>query len=273
MNKIMSPFGGSPVGGKKLLWRAGLAAGTLGLVVAGAAAFSAFEAHVVNVTATISNATDVPTTPIVYGNVFPQEIQDQFVTMSLSQSFLSGANTLATNVDYVLKQKPKCGLPVAGTAGGPVTYSAYEQVTEKADGVFICPDANYVMLPLLCPYLSKTSHTQGDISIPAFHGPTALADWTNTVSIANQAVGHLSKGGTTSTTSTSWDIDLHTPCFKTECAQDWASFVTTANPSITNPATIAGYQAEQSLKGQQMGCDLWFEVSGINNNGAPAVER
>lgn len=37
---------------KKYLVRAGVAVGTLGLVVAGAAAFSAFEAHVVNVTAT-----------------------------------------------------------------------------------------------------------------------------------------------------------------------------------------------------------------------------
>jgi hypothetical protein len=259
MNKIMSPFGGSPVGGKKFLFRGGMFLGTLGLVVAGAAAFSAFEAHVVNVTATINNATDISTQAITFGNVFPQEILHNPVTLSLSTSFLSQSNTGASSVDYVLKQKPKC---MATDPANPVQFAQVLDVTnpDTKAVTFTCP-TGYNAMPLLCPYLSKTSPTAGDTSVLSFHGPTALTDWTDAVSVANQATGHLSIGGTQSTT---WDIDLHTPCFKTECAQDWASFVTTANPAVTDPAVIAGYESDPANKGVAMGCDLWYEVSGIN---------
>src|SRR5665213_909618 len=195
---------------KKALTRLGLAAGTLGLVIAGAAAFSAFEAHVVNVTATINKATDISTSALTYGNVFPQEILHQPVTLSLSTSFVSAANTLATNVDYVIKQKPKCQL----NAEAQGNFAQYAQVTDDAQGNFVCP-ANYHVMPLLCPYLSKTSPTAGDTSVPSFHGPTSTPAWTDSVSVATEATGHLSKGGATSTT---WDIDLHTPCFAGQCA-------------------------------------------------------
>ncbi|MDR3643412.1 MAG: hypothetical protein P4L74_07380 [Candidatus Doudnabacteria bacterium] len=245
---------------KKLFMRAGLAAGTLGLIIAGAAAFSAFEAHVVNVTATISNATDISTSEITFGNVFPQEILHNPITLSLSSSFLSASNTRASIVDYVLKQKPKCMatdpanavqfaqvVDVPGAEGGPVTFT--------------CP-AGYTEMPLLCPYLSKTSPTQGDTSVPSFHGTTDLASWTDAVSMATEASGQLS---TTGATSTTWDIDLHTPCFKGECAQDWDSFVTTANPAVNENASITPeyYEADPADQNVPMGCDLWYEVSGI----------
>ena len=245
---------------KKLMWRVALAAGTVGAVIAGSAAFSAFEAHVVNVTATIANATDISTSALEFGNVFPQEIQHLPVTLSLSQSFLSQDNTGASTVDYMIKQKPKCGLPILelkDVIGAPVQYSKYGLVTEDAQGNFSCADPGYVMLPLLCPYLSKTSPTVGDLSIPAFHGTTTLAAWTDQVSFDTRAIGHLVKGGTQSTT---WDIDLHTPCFKGECAQDWAKFVHDANPNVEDPTA---YQADPKLEHQQMGCDLWYEVTGI----------
>src|SRR5579864_8003164 len=93
---------------KRLLFRGGAALVTLGIIVGGAAAFSAFEAHVVNVTATIENATDISTNSLLLGNVFPQEILHNPVTLSLSSSFLSGNNANASEVDYVLKQKPTC---------------------------------------------------------------------------------------------------------------------------------------------------------------------
>ena len=236
---------------KKILFRAGAALVTLGIVAGGAAAFSAFEAHVVNVTATIENATDISTSQISMGNVFPQEILHNPVTLSLSSSFLSSDNTRATNVDYVIKQKPKC---MADDSENPVQFA---QVSDNADGTFVCPDG-YTAMPLLCPYLSKTSPTPGDTSVPSFHGPTDLADWTDAVSTETEATGHLSLTGATSTT---WDIDLHTPCFKGECSQDWPSFVTTANPNVTDPTV---YEADPSLQGQMMGCDLWYEVNGIS---------
>ena len=74
-------------------------------IVAGIVGMSAFEAHVVNVTATIENATNIDTTAFTYGTVFPQEILHNPVTLSLSTSF---ANSGALGVDYKIKQKPKC---------------------------------------------------------------------------------------------------------------------------------------------------------------------
>lgn len=233
---------------KKFLFRSGLAAGTLGLVLAGAAAFSAFEAHVVNVTATIAEATEVPTTPIEYGTVFPQEILYKTQNISLSQDFL---NSDATSLSYVLKQKPKC----ARDENNTVDSAPYAQVTEDVDGVtFICP-TGYHKMELLCPYLSKTSPNEGDKSIPSFHGPTTLASWNDTVSIATQAEGTLNKQNP----STNWTIDLHAPCFKGQCAQDWPTYVHTANPKA-NPVD---YMADPSLEHKQLGCDLWFEVNGV----------
>src|SRR3989344_4057396 len=91
------------------------------------------------------------------------------------------------DVEYVLRQKPKCGVPIPDT--DPVRYSEFAQVTEDEQGNFVCPEVEIpgtdqtqvqsVMLPLLCPYLSKTeldaNGATTDNSIPAFHGP--LTNW------------------------------------------------------------------------------------------------
>jgi hypothetical protein len=248
---------------KKLLMRAGLAAGTLGLVLAGAAAFSAFEAHVVNVTATINNATDITTSQILFGNVFPQEILHNPVTLSLSTSFLSAGNTRANSVNYVIKQKPKC-MGMVGTATAGLFAQVVDVSGTTGPVTFACP-TGYVVMPLLCPYLSKTSPTAGDTSVLPFHGPTDLTSWTDSVSSSTEAVGHLSVAGAHSTT---WDIDLHTPCFKGQCAQDWDSFVTGANSAVTTtsqPYNTTYYQASSTLAGMPMGCDLWYELTGVNS--------
>ncbi len=86
---------------KKLLFRGGMIGGTLALIIAGAAAFSAFEAHVVNVTATINNALDVPVEAqgLSFGTVFPQEKLDQNFNVSLSSSF--NAQTQCSAINFV----------------------------------------------------------------------------------------------------------------------------------------------------------------------------
>jgi hypothetical protein len=247
---------------RKILSRVGLTAGTLGLVIAGAAAFSAFEAHIVNVTATIENATNISTSALGFGTVFPEEVLHSPVTLSLSSSFLSQGNTGATNVDYVIKQKPKCQLNLG--VDPALQLPQYAQVTENAQGVFSCPDpVHYHIMPLLCPYLSKTSPREGDTSIPSFHGPTASASWTDQISTKYEAIGHLSKNGIA---STSWDIDLHTPCFTGQCSQDWAKYVHAANPT----ASASAYFADPSLQGKQMGCDLWYELYNVSTTPVPS---
>ncbi len=221
-----------------------LSIATIVALAFGVVGMSAYEAHVVNVTATIENATDISATSFDYGTTFPEEILHQHPTILLSTSF---ANSGATSLDYVIKQKPKC------IATSSVAAPQFAQVTENSDGTFICP-AGFTKMPLLCPFLSKTSPTPGDKGVPAFHGP--LTGWNNSISVANEAFGHL--GGTY--TSTTWDIDLHVPCFQGQCGQDWATYVHAANSGADPNA----YLIDSSLKGQLLGCDLWYEVTNVN---------
>ena len=118
-------------------------------------------------------------------------------------------------------------------------------------------------MPLLCPFLSKTSPTAGDTSMPSFHGPIDLAAWNDTTSEQYAAIGHL----TQQNPSTKWDIDLHVPCFTGQCGQDWATYVHTANPTADPNA----YLIDPNLKGQLLGCDLWYEVTGVNRT-PPVVQ-
>jgi hypothetical protein len=240
----------------------------LGTTIALLPLFAAFEAHVINVTATIENALSVPIEGqgLTYGEVFPQEALDQKFDVSLSSSFLSQNNIHANDVEYMIRQKPKCGLPIVDT--NPTQYSKYGQVTEDGNGGFKCVDEGYVQLPLLCPYLSKHEITTDGANdqnndgpgINSFHGITSSTPvWNLATTVATQVTGMLDKEA--SDTSDTWNIDLHAPCFKGSCAQDWASFVHSQNPD----ADPVLYEANSASEHQQFGCDLWLEVTGINN--------
>jgi len=245
---------------KKTLTRLALAGGTLAVIIAGAAAFSAFEAHVVNVTATIENALTVPVEQngLTFGEMFPEEVGHVTLPISLSDSFMSTERV--DDVEYIIRQKPKCGIPVPSVASGtPVSYSGFTQVTEDGN-TFVCP-AGSVQLPLLCPYLSKNELNPAGAptgnGIAAFHG--LPGPWTETTTENTQVAGVLSKE--LGKTSTNWDIDLHTPCFKGQCSQDWASFVTKTNASVTDPTL---YEADPANEHAVFGCDLWIEVTNIS---------
>ena len=69
----------------------------------------------------------------------------------------------------------------------------YGRVTEDAQGNFICVDAGYEKLPVLCPFLSKTpdNSPDNDGSLAAFHG--SITDWTMADTLATQVVGRLAK--------------------------------------------------------------------------------
>lgn len=230
------------------------------LAVATVPMFAAFEAHVINVTARIENALTVDTTPIAYGTVFPQEKLDKFIALALSQSFVD--EDRVDDIDYRIRQKPKCGRPVPGTS--PVAYDDFKPVLgHDAHGDFICPDG-YVRLPLLCPYLSKHEQTtDGTVQendgpgIPAFHGD--IDHWGLDDTIATQVQGRLAKGQ--QDFADRWLIDLKVPCFEGQCAQDWEDFVRTANPTATNSAQ---YIQPASRAHQIFGCDLWIEVFGVS---------
>jgi hypothetical protein len=206
----------------------------------GVVGFSAFEAHVVNVTATIENATQIDTNVLNFGTVFPEEKLVQNVTLSMSQSFQD--ETAADGISYMIRQKPKCW---NNNPAAPV----FGLVTENEKDEYVCVDNGFVILPMLCPFLSKHPDVIGtegnDDSLDAFHGP--LTTWTPADTLAWQVDGLLSKKALD--ISDTWAIDLAVPCFKGHCAQD--NFVPEA------------FQVDPALEHDLFGCDLWFEVNNI----------
>jgi hypothetical protein len=243
-------------------------------MVVSAAMFAAFEAHVINVTAKIENALRVDTTPIKFGTVFPQEQLERPLDISLSQSFLDEPRV--DDVEYIIRQKPKCGWT---TDNGTVLLN-YPTMTGHVgdDGVVRCPDpvydpaipANAVwgQLPLLCPYLSKHKSpndpdiNQTEVQIPAFHQP-----WTVNPTGTNPAITYLDAKGrlvkSDGDTVDNWVIDLKVPCFGDHCAQDWASFVT----GINSNAIPSDYVQPMANEHKVYGCDLWVEVTEVSEVG------
>ncbi|HDZ54689.1 MAG TPA: hypothetical protein ENI19_02655 [Candidatus Nealsonbacteria bacterium] len=208
-------------------------------VAGGVAALSAYEAHIINVTAKIENALYVDTTPIDFGTVFPQEYLEKEILISLSDSFL--AQDRLDDVKYVIKQKPKPKNPDNPVPEGFDTWHDYCAAS------VLDLDNCY---PTLCPYLSKhkaetdnsmaTDQCAGvladgtsyyDCGIDAFHNPDEMAYGYLVQSVNDDA--------------DLWVIDLDVPCFDGECAQDWTHF---------------GWELPAQLNGEVFGCDLWIEV-------------
>ncbi len=236
-----------------------LGLGAIGITLVMVPMFSAFEAHVVNVTATIENALRVPLKSINFGTVFPQEQLDETLDVHLSQSFIDEPRV--DDVDYIIRQKPKCGLPIANT--DPVEYSAFGVVTEDGHGDFVCVDDGYVMLPLLCPYLSKHEISSDGLvaendsaGISAFHGLPGT--WNLATTVATQVRGHLAK--LQQDFDDLWNIDLKVPCFGGYCAQDWENYVFGINPNVIADDYVQPIANEHEI----FGCDLWLEVGGIS---------
>src|SRR3990167_7426960 len=91
-----------------MIKKIGLGLVALVAVATGVAGLSAFEAHVINVTAKIENALAVSSEAISFGTVFPQEHLEQPLEVSLSRSFLD--ENRVDDVDYIIRQKPKCAV-------------------------------------------------------------------------------------------------------------------------------------------------------------------
>ena len=202
--------------------------------------FAAFEAHVVNVTATIENALYVHPESREFGTVFPQEYFKKGIFVTFSESFSAASQRRVSKVDYVIKQKPQC----ASEQG------VLEDVGEDAEGNFVCPDGT-TERPLLCPYLSKTpANLDGnDFGVPAFHDPFDPASY---------ARGTIDKNG--EFVGDNWVVDLAVPCFRGQCAQDWPDFVHRLNPNAGDPEL---YKADPADESKVFGCDLWVEVTKI----------
>ena len=205
-------------------------------MIAGVAAMSAFEAHVINVTAHIENALNVHPKALEFGTVFPQEYQEKQFTVELSSSFNS--ETGADSVTYVIKQKPKCWDKATHKLYAPVDYATH-----------LCP-ADYEEMLSLCPFLSKVDSDPADAndtSHPSYFvkGTTDSCDPIDPATPRPDATGTLDKPNDL---ADSWTVDLKVPPVAGYVGQDW-------------PASCKNWVV--SKDGESYGCDLWIEVTGI----------
>lgn len=244
---------------KKIL----LGLGALALAVVTVPMFAAFEAHVINVTATIENALSVDPKEIKFGVVFPQEILKESLTISLSESFLS--EDRADDVKYVIKQKPKVkGDPYAiihpdNYQDGIVAHEYCLNELEKlSDPANLEQEYYQYCYPNLSAYLSKHKADDDD-DMPTDVCITGQGIYDCEVDAPNpnwktdHAFGYLVKSVDDDVDK--WVIDLVVPCFSGSCDQTY------------NPA-IYGTQLDPRLEHQVFGTDLWIEVLSISENHA-----
>ncbi len=230
--------------------------------------FAAFEAHVINVTAKIENALNVPLEYLNFGTVFPQEHLDKTLDITLSNSFQE--QDRVNTVDYIIRQKPKCAVTSNnGTVLVGPTWTGHVIVDEQTEGGYridceqdkpadlVVPEgASYGLLPSLCEYISKHPDNQpeNDGSLNSFHQaweilPDGTIDW-------NDTPGTLVNNDDLSDV---WTIDLAVPCFGGYCAQDWADFVHRINADANPDDYTQPIENEHKV----FGCNLWVEVTAV----------
>jgi hypothetical protein len=206
-------------------------------IAGGVAALSAFEAHVINVTAHIENALSVDLKEISFGTVFPQEYGQKSYWIRLSDSFLKQERVDLVNYKIVQKPKPIDPNDSEWCHNWVEQHGTFRPIDPGFD-LFSNPEYLARCYPPLCFYLSKEpdSNPANDTGVPAYHKFTDIA------------YGTLVK---TTDPSDEWTIDLDVPCFKGQCAQDWQH---------------PGWELPAELEGKTFGCDLWIEVTGIYAN-------
>ncbi|MBI2100884.1 MAG: hypothetical protein HYT47_02610 [Candidatus Vogelbacteria bacterium] len=234
---------------------------SLAIVVVVIPLFSAFEAHVINVSATIENALFVHPEDLTFGTVFPQEYFESSFFITFSQSFSASGQRHASTTEYVIKQKPKPRPEFIAVTSSPEVARDWCHLNSPADAND--PDDPYYdnCFPNLCPYLSKTPDGQpstgpnanNDSGLLAFHDPDT-----------DFAYGKLVKFNQFGSTvgndpGDNWTVDLPVPCFTGQCAQDWDSFVKKHNPA----ADPDDFMLPAGLEHEVFGCDLWVEVTDI----------
>lgn len=241
--------------------------------------FAAFEAHVINVTATIENALAVTAAALDFGTVFPQEHLARQLDIALSGSFL--AEPRVDDVSYFIRQKPKCAVTSNDgvvlldfpTATGEVIVNQENSTSNSITRIDCGPapagmpqegGAKWGVLPSLCEYISKTGEEieLGDVGdgkdgvLLSFHRPWRVE---NGQLVWNDTSGYLAKSSRDF--SDIWTIDLAVPCFGGACAQDWEDFVRRTN----SDALPAGQWVQPAGNEHKVfGCDLWVEVSGVS---------
>jgi len=217
-------------------------------VVAGVAGMSAYEAHVINVTAHIENALAVSTNAIEFGTVFPQEYLEETFTVALSESFLGEGRV--DDVHYVIKQKPKCECDEWDTTPESCNLGQYAPVDYATHA---CP-TGYAVMNDLCKFLSKTPvEDDGDTAYPSYYSNVdgIIGNGDDSCRAFGEpladASGYLvqSEGDVSDT----WIVDLKVPPVDGTIGQDW-------------PLSCALWTVP--VNDVDYGCDLWVEITDIS---------
>jgi len=225
---------------KKKLILTGIALVAISLGVIG---MSAFEAHVINVTAHIENALGVSTNALDFGTVFPQEyFANQNFTINLSDSFKT--QTRLSDVEYKIEQKPKCINDILQYVPCEVGASSTNP------NICACP-VRTAQVPDLCRFLSKMPQDgDGDVGHPSYYidnSPTGPSANDECLPSAVLASGKLDKQ--TNDLSDTWTVNLKVPPIAGSVGQDW-------------PVSCADFTVPTD--GTTYGCDLWVEVTGYS---------
>jgi hypothetical protein len=209
------------------------------VVAGGVAALSAFEAHVINVTAHIENALTVGTSSLTFGTVFPQEYLHEDFNVALSQSFLD--QNRMNDVHYNIEPKVKC-VTLTGEHPQCVVGADTNNPTACA-----CPAGSTPMLDL-CRFLSvmhKAGSGGNDTDRPSYYTDGATPSCaTPSPAIASGILNKLAEN-----TTDGWKVDLKVPPVTGNVGQDW-------------PVSCASYVVPTN--GADYGCDLWIEVTGFS---------
>ena len=141
---------------------------SVAVIAAGVAAVSAFEAHIINVTAHIENALKVLPKEIKFGTVFPQEYLEEKLTIELSDSFKAAERV--DDVEYKIVQKLK-PCPVhkepCGTACEMLVPDDPTCVPDTTDQTPHNPTGWHYLS--LCKFLSKTPEVEkGDSGVLSY---------------------------------------------------------------------------------------------------------
>lgn len=208
-------------------------------VVGGITAMSAFESHIINVTAHIENALRVHSTAYDFGTVFPQENfngnNSYEFSIETSDSFSDPGQTRVLNIDYTITRKPK---PI-DPSDHEYCYSHRNDNPKPADYYTRCYAS-------MCA--SMSAHPIFPVNDPKDAG---FDSYTNPDTVIGTGTLHkkvILSDPLPDNKFDIWNLDLSVPCFKGECAQDW-----------NHP----GYEIDPTQEGKTFGCDLWVEVNKI----------
>lgn len=226
------------------------------MVGSGVAAVSAYEAHLINVTAHVENAMSVDRQSIHFGTVFPEEWLLQEFHVGTSDSFCAPGQFRVTHIDYAVYAEWK---PVGTASPTPV-------VTDAAGNKYYAwlGNALYVGIDATDKW-PNTAPVPGDMALvgPALAGPQSAQKVNNLVGTLFKAVS--GPQNLTDLITVGLDVPVFEGSYNALTDMLQADGTYLPKPSHLNdptwiiPANFPGYDPD----GMDFGLDLKIQVTKI----------